>query len=412
MKDRLHYVLALILLYAAFIPAILVAVTLSLVLKKMFRLFLKAPSNHILILPAFFPGNAGYHWRVKKWVGILEQEGYRVKICKLWQQDEFNLYVQKISPLRVLYYLSKRSKQILSNAHRFDTLLVRRESLPYGDIGFHILERMQKVLFADRILDFDDDIAAAKSEPLNLSFFGRLLGMHQQPFTKSLQFYNRFMVGNTFLKAFVARTLPQINEHNDILVLPTCYEVDPKLQKAYSKPGANLVIGWLGSNGNQYVLDHITTELNALYENQKFELRVVSGKPYCNPKAIFPIVNRKWSLESEKREMLEFDIGIMPLTGMSHETGKSGFKLIQYMSTGLVTVSTSIGVNKTIVQHGVNGFRVHAGADKWVGVLLDCITQKENWNTIGENALKTIQSKYTFNANRDNLMGFLSVSSK
>lgn|SRR5690554_4234561 len=47
--------------------------------------------NTILYFSAFFPENAGYHWRVKKWVEILEKEGYSVDVVCAINKEEFYL---------------------------------------------------------------------------------------------------------------------------------------------------------------------------------------------------------------------------------------------------------------------------------------------------------------------------------
>jgi glycosyltransferase involved in cell wall biosynthesis len=52
------------------------------------------------------------------------------------------------------------------------------------------------------------------------------------------------------------------------------------------------------------------------------------------------------------------DIGIMPLKYTMFENGKCGFKLIQYMASGLPVVASALPANKEIVQDGSNGYIV------------------------------------------------------
>ncbi len=51
---------------------------------------------------------------------------------------------------------------------------------------------------------------------------------------------------------------------------------------------------------------------------------------------------RPWSEETEVREILQFDIGIMPLPDGSFERGKCGYKLIQYMACGKPVVASQL----------------------------------------------------------------------
>ena len=68
-----------------------------------------------------------------------------------------------------------------------------------------------------------------------------------------------------------------------------------------------------------------------------------------------PIEFRNWSLASEPSDIANFDIGIMPLTDDEETRGKCGFKLIQYMSSGVAAVASPVGVNTQIINAGQNG---------------------------------------------------------
>ena len=53
---------------------------------------------------------------------------------------------------------------------------------------------------------------------------------------------------------------------------------------------------------------------------------------------------------------LKIDIGVMPLTDDAWAKGKCGFKAIQYMSLGIPTIASDVGVNNKIIEHATNGF--------------------------------------------------------
>jgi glycosyltransferase involved in cell wall biosynthesis len=69
-----------------------------------------------------------------------------------------------------------------------------------------------------------------------------------------------------------------------------------------------------------------------------------------------PMASVPWSEDTEVASLRILDVGIMPLLDGPFERGKCGYKLIQYMACGLPVVASPVGVNRQIVEHGVNGF--------------------------------------------------------
>jgi hypothetical protein len=69
-----------------------------------------------------------------------------------------------------------------------------------------------------------------------------------------------------------------------------------------------------------------------------------------------PMASVPWREDTEVASLQTLDVGIMPLLDGPFERGKCGYKLIQYMACGLPIVASPVGVNRQIVEHGVNGF--------------------------------------------------------
>ena len=375
---------------------------------KLLKRFRPEPAEKALIIfPAFFPSNAGTHWRVDTWLKRLEEVGILCDVHYLWDEKAFIQLRKAASPLEEIIYLIRRSLLLVRLAHRSDRLLVRRQMVPFADAGAHLPERVAAFLYRERILDLDDDIASAKGEPLRITAMGKLLGYTERPFTASINYYNRFIVGNEVLRDKIFKERTEIDSKRNILVLPTCFDAEATEPKDYGIPSEVPVIGWLGSNGNQYVLDYIVPALNLLQKEHPFTLHVVSGKPWSHPETMFPIVNKSWSLETEKVEMRGFDIGIMPLTGREHEKGKSGFKLIQYCMMGLVAVASDSPMNREILAYGSHGFLVDGEPSKWTEVLASVLEARDAWSAIGKRARDFSLSKYSFEANAHRLQRFL-----
>ena len=104
--------------------------------------------------------------------------------------------------------------------------------------------------------------------------------------------------------------------------------------------------------------------------------------------------------------MRKIDVGLMPMPENEITKGKGGFKLIQYMGLGIVSVASAITINKEIIDHGINGFLVEPKGD-WVEVLKNVISQRINFANFGANARKKIINHYSFEAHKNKVLSFI-----
>ena len=64
---------------------------------------------------------------------------------------------------------------------------------------------------------------------------------------------------------------------------------------------------------------------------------------------------RKWNSDTEIEDLLQMDIGIMPLEDDQWAKGKCGFKALQYLSLGIPAVISPVGVNEKIIEKSAAG---------------------------------------------------------
>ncbi len=363
--------------------------------------------NKVLYLENFPEQNAGYQYRSLKWKRILENNGFNVAIKTILpEKPRFDHLVKNQFTLFLITCVFKRLCQIVGSA-RYDTVIVRRELLLFNDYGNLFMEKFLLRIHPNVILDFDDDIAASKREPREIkSLYGKLMLENGNKFNDSLRLYKRFIVASNYLKEKVLRENPKINP-DSILVIPTCVDYDKYEPKVYDLQKPIITLGWIGGNQNQSYLKNIIPALNKLSEKYPIELKVISGKSFT-AETNFPIINAPWSLEDEVEQLKTIDVGLMPLPLNDRTKGKGGFKLIQYMGLGIVSVASAISINKEIVENGVNGFLVEPGED-WTEALYNIIKQKTQFKQIGQKARKTILKSYTFEANKSQYINFLNA---
>jgi glycosyltransferase involved in cell wall biosynthesis len=96
----------------------------------------------------------------------------------------------------------------------------------------------------------------------------------------------------------------------------------------------------------------------------------------------------------------------MPLPDEPWARGKCGFKLIQYMASGLPVIASSVGVNKDIVDDGVNGFLSDSN-EQWVEALERLYKNVDMRAKMGGAGRKLIENKYCINVTGDKLVRLL-----
>jgi hypothetical protein len=159
-----------------------------------FFLSRKTPKkNSILYFAAFFPTNAGYHWRVSEWQKRLIASGFDVVVFSASKQTDFT----EKSTIQHIFFLIrfgfKRFGQVVRSRH-FETVIVRRELLIYNDYGNLFLEKLLLKFHPNALLDIDDDLSAAKNQPKTVThLFGKICLENGDKFMKvykQMKMYN------------------------------------------------------------------------------------------------------------------------------------------------------------------------------------------------------------------------------
>jgi glycosyltransferase involved in cell wall biosynthesis len=88
-------------------------------------------------------------------------------------------------------------------------------------------------------------------------------------------------------------------------------------------------------------------------------------------------------------------------------SGKCGFKGLQYMSLGIPTVMSPVGVNTDIVEDSKNGFIASTTAE-WKNSLELLLSDSELRMKLGKSGKQTIESRYSVHSQR---LAYLSLFS-
>lgn len=105
----------------------------------------------------------------------------------------------------------------------------------------------------------------------------------------------------------------------------------------------------------------------------------------------------KWTRSEAEKAILQSHIGLMPLPDTESSKGKGGFKLIQYISTGIPVIASNIGLNKTIVTNDI-GILIN-NDDEWSKAILEFSIDINKWDKYCSNSIKRYNEKYSYRSN-------------
>lgn len=152
-------------------------------------------------------------------------------------------------------------------------------------------------------------------------------------------------------------------------------------------------IGWIGtpSTWNEYLRDMLPT-LKHVAASECGRIAIMGADKGAEEHPLLDFV--EWTEAGEVPFLQALDIGIMPLTDTPWARGKCGYKLIQYMACGLPVVASPVGVNRDIVEHGVNGFLAESD-DEWRAAIKTLLNDAELRHRMGAAGRKKVEEEYS-----------------
>ena len=184
--------------------------------------------------------------------------------------------------------------------------------------------------------------------------------------------------------------------NRNVVIIPTSIDANKYFVKR--EEGAVPVVGWIGSSSTSPNIRIVAEAIRHVQKKCKFEFVLVGYDrkyEYLLNGCLYKILD--WKSDEEVRMLNSFTIGIMPLADTPFSRGKCAFKLVQYMSVGIPTISTPLQSNVDIDKGCGNLFA--KSTDEWEKALLTLLLDQNLCREIGERNKAISNKYYTFQVN-------------
>lgn len=352
----------------------------------------------VLILSRYERQGASSRMRTYQYIPWLEAAGINVTAAPLFS----DAYVEGLqrntrSPIEAVRAYLSRIKVLLCN-REFDVLWIEKEVFPWLPTFF------EKTLIPSSVpyvLDYDDAVFHYYDQHRNPVVKALLEGKHPTLMRGAAL----VMAGNEYLAAFAQQAGAR-----HVSVVPTVIDL-ARYPIPTSKRDVDLAppcVGWIGQRTTASFLAPYAPLFERLSKGgqARFAAIGIDAQSLGLPMASIP-----WTEHTEVASISSFDIGIMPLLDGSFERGKCGYKLIQYMACGLPVVASPVGVNRQIVEHGVNGFLAET-PEQWEYALQTLLGDAELRNRMGQAGRQKVEQQYCIQMTGPRLVTLLNGVSK
>lgn len=277
---------------------------------------------------------------------------------------------------------------------KYDFVFIHREAAP---VGYPLFEWIIAKLWRKKIIyDFDDAIWLPNTSAQNALV--AKIKFHKKT-ALICRWVHKVSVGNEYLGDYAR----QFNAN--VIYNPTTIDTQRLHNRSKDQTQGKLVIGWTGSHSTLPYLKMIEPVIRDLENRYEFEFWVIANQaPELNLQSLVFV---PWNKTSEIDDLLQLNIGVMPLTDDQWAKGKCGFKALQYMALGIPPLVSPVGVNTRIVQDGENGFVCHS-AEEWQAALEKLLASDELRARLGQAARQTIEQHYSVKSNQNNFKLFFS----
>ena len=306
-------------------------------------------SNNKIYIPCLLPYPIdtvpGQRFRWEQWESLLKKKNIFLK--KIFFSDIFFINLKNNRNIFVIFYYFYLYLRffilVLFNCKNSTFVIFRNCTIG----GPPIIEIFLKIIGKKLIFDFDDAIQYG-SENNNNWFFSNLVRCDWK-IKIIIKISNLVIAGNKNLKKFAYKF------NKNVKIIPTTIDLNKyKIVKKNSRK--NLTIGWSGSLSTSKYIENFLPTLIKIQRKKRFKILIIGSKLNIKSKDINCL---EWSSKNELKYLNQIDVGLMPLPNNLWTRGKCGLKILQYLSVGIPSVVSNVGINSEIIVNGKNGYLIN-----------------------------------------------------
>jgi len=273
----------------------------------------------------------------------------------------------------------KENFQFFKNLSRFDVVFLQRKRFNQPRLGL-LRKRAKRIVY-----DFDDSVMYRNSkadDPISST--------RRRRFVQMIKNSNFVIAGNEFLRKEALLLNPNVE------VIPTAIDQERYHSKDYPVHQEKVILGWIGDHGSIHYLEKMRPVFERIGERYPHaELKIVCDTFFDCER--MKVIKKNWTSEEEVADLQGFDIGLMPLVDDPWSWGKCGLKIIQYQGVGVPVVCTPVGVNRDLIQDGVNGYWAMTPEEweKKLSLLIENFRLREQ---MGREGRRKVLESYTYQA--------------
>ncbi len=332
-------------------------------------------------------------FRFEQYLDMLKDKGFDIDIAPFFDLSTIKvMYLKGRILVKLIGLISGfiRRAFLLFRLGKYDFVFIHREAMP---VGPPIIEWIIAKIFNKKIIyDFDDAIWLPNVSESNQIFSAI---KYYSKVQNICSWSHKVSCGNQYLSDFASQYSKQV------VLNPTTIDIKGHHNRIKDHSNEKMIIGWTGTHTTMHHLKIIVPVLEELEKTHSFEFYVISNEePTFKLRSLHFVL---WSKENEIDDLLQFNIGVMPMYDNSWTKGKCGFKLLQYMALGIPALASPVGANSDIIDIGINGFLCDS-PEAWKEHLIELLGDQALREHLGRSGIEKVNNNYSLESNGNNFL--------